>query len=441
MGDPGGAIRFPEVLRNGSLNPETCGPARQSGRGRLVVLVIIGGLMDHGIAATQPGDRAAAERLLTWHQASRDQGRSVISALVGGPEAAAALFEGWLARDGRSCIRLETAEEAEVVSAFLDHVQRRERLGDRAIELAAAILAEDAARLGARFHALGGAELAALLRAMEGRWPAGLEPLGRYLLADQNSESEAHEPAASADLFAAAARLVPRALLPGLLVSAPAGLLERATETLLALAERAPGVPIALSLSRRAFDRDVARPPSLRWRSALREGRVTLPLDPGDRAELDPGDRAEKGGSGGAAGVEALRSRAAALLADARRGKECTEEARSAAERLLFCRLEAEAETAGLFEQNGTLEVRFGPAPAEIDLLCRRHALALEVDGYHHFRDPERFRRDRRKDVLMQKQGFFVLRCLADDVVERLEEVVASVLDALRFCRAREPRR
>ena len=52
------------------------------------------------------------------------------------------------------------------------------------------------------------------------------------------------------------------------------------------------------------------------------------------------------------------------------------------------------------------------------------------------FTDPEAFRRDRRKDLELQKQGYLVVRVLAEDVVERLEEVMDTILAAVAFRRA-----
>ena len=62
------------------------------------------------------------------------------------------------------------------------------------------------------------------------------------------------------------------------------------------------------------------------------------------------------------------------------------DDARSAAERFLFERLESVAETAGLFELNATLDFYFGSNRwIEVDLAARSLKLAIEVDGYHHF--------------------------------------------------------
>ena len=62
--------------------------------------------------------------------------------------------------------------------------------------------------------------------------------------------------------------------------------------------------------------------------------------------------------------------------------------------------------------------------------------LVVELDGYHHFQDPEAFRRDRRKDLELQKRGYLVVRILAADVVKRLEDLMDTILKAVAFRRA-----
>jgi hypothetical protein len=111
------------------------------------------------------------------------------------------------------------------------------------------------------------------------------------------------------------------------------------------------------------------------------------------------------------------------------------DQARSAAERFLHELLESHPATAGLFEVNGTLDFRFGPRPAEVDLLARGLNLAVELDGGHwHLEDLDAYRRDRRKDWELQRRGYLVLRFLAEDVVCRLEEILDTILEAVR-CR------
>ena len=66
--------------------------------------------------------------------------------------------------------------------------------------------------------------------------------------------------------------------------------------------------------------------------------------------------------------------------------------------------------------------------------------LGIEIDGHWHFQDAEHYRRDRRKDWLLQRHGCVVLRFLATDVLERLEEILATVLEAVAWRRAERAR-
>lgn len=108
-------------------------------------------------------------------------------------------------------------------------------------------------------------------------------------------------------------------------------------------------------------------------------------------------------------------------------------DARSAAEAALYEALEATPATAGRFQLNESLAVRFGPTAAEIDLLSRADRIAIEIDGVHHFADPDCYRRDRRKDLMLQTQGFVVVRLLAEDVMRDVRSAVNAVCQALAY--------
>jgi hypothetical protein len=54
--------------------------------------------------------------------------------------------------------------------------------------------------------------------------------------------------------------------------------------------------------------------------------------------------------------------------------------------------------------------------------------VVIELDGPHHLHDPEAYRRDRRKDLMLQEQGYFVVRFLAEDVGKYLDHVLDTVL-------------
>ena len=64
---------------------------------------------------------------------------------------------------------------------------------------------------------------------------------------------------------------------------------------------------------------------------------------------------------------------------------------------------------------------------------CTDSRLVIELDGGQHLGDPVADRRDRRKDQLLQENGYFVLRFLAEDVGKDLD----AVLDAIRRVLAR----
>ena len=87
------------------------------------------------------------------------------------------------------------------------------------------------------------------------------------------------------------------------------------------------------------------------------------------------------------------------------------ERARSATEAFLYRRLESLPETAGRFSLNVELPIPFdGWGHMEVDLLCPNARIAVELDGSQHLASVEAYRRDRRKDVLLQENGYFVLR-------------------------------
>ncbi|MGO8750765.1 MAG: TOTE conflict system archaeo-eukaryotic primase domain-containing protein [Thermoguttaceae bacterium] len=111
---------------------------------------------------------------------------------------------------------------------------------------------------------------------------------------------------------------------------------------------------------------------------------------------------------------------------------EGVERARSATEAFLYRRLETLPETAGQFRLNVKLPIPFdGRGQMEVDLLCADARIAVELDGGQHLANAEAYRRDRRKDVLLQENGYFVLRFLAEDVGKHLDTVLDAILRTL----------
>jgi len=106
--------------------------------------------------------------------------------------------------------------------------------------------------------------------------------------------------------------------------------------------------------------------------------------------------------------------------------------ARSATEAFLYRRLESLPATAGKFRLNVELPIPFdGCGRMEVDLLCADAGVAVELDGPQHFDNVEAYRRDRRKDVLLQENGYRILRFLAEDISKRLDDVLDAILRAL----------
>ncbi|MDP1574652.1 MAG: DEAD/DEAH box helicase family protein [Coxiellaceae bacterium] len=106
--------------------------------------------------------------------------------------------------------------------------------------------------------------------------------------------------------------------------------------------------------------------------------------------------------------------------------------ARSASEAFLYRRLESLPETRGRFQLNVALPIPFGGSGhMEIDLLCMDAHVAIEIDGEQHFSDMNAYRSDRRKDVLLQENGYMVLRFLAEDIGMRLNDILDCILRAL----------
>jgi hypothetical protein len=210
-----------------------------------------------------------------------------------------------------------------------------------------------------------------------------------------------------------------------------------------------PALAAAVAVDSAIADSVLTAGPQTHALAVLREG--VVPVDSLDEKTL--ADRLRAAGVTGEA-TSAVRRLAedgaseelvAALVEAARLGgkadsPEEEDDARSAAERFLFERLETLAATAGLFALNQSLDFHHGPALAEVDLLARSLRLVIELDGsYYHLGNPVAYRRDRRKDWELQRRDYFVLRFLSEDVVPQLEEVLDTILSAVELRRASQP--
>jgi superfamily II DNA or RNA helicase len=115
--------------------------------------------------------------------------------------------------------------------------------------------------------------------------------------------------------------------------------------------------------------------------------------------------------------------------------------ARSASEAFLYRRLETLPETRGRFQLNADLPIPFdGFGRMEIDLLFADSRVVVEIDGAQHLADPVAYRRDRRKDQLLQENGYLVLRYLAEDLAKELDSVLDGIMRSLSSRRKPAPR-
>jgi len=198
------------------------------------------------------------------------------------------------------------------------------------------------------------------------------------------------------------------------------GDVDLAIRNALTLTETAPSMPLAVATTSEAW-RAWSVGPGREHAKAMVRPFVVEP----QRPSQPPAD---------ASAVRALVDRAKQT-----EKREDDDDARSAAERLLFEALERAPRSCGLFALNRQLDVKFGNREIEIDLACVSRRLAIEVDGHFHFRDFDCYRRDRRKDVVLQRERYFVMRFLAEDIASRLDEIVSEVHSALTFLEESKP--
>jgi len=105
---------------------------------------------------------------------------------------------------------------------------------------------------------------------------------------------------------------------------------------------------------------------------------------------------------------------------------------RSASEAFLLRRLRDTPGTRGRFRANANLPIPFdNHGNMEVDFLDADARIVIELDGPQHLSDSDAYRRDRRKDALLQQNGYLVLRFLAEDLGMRLDDVLDEILRAI----------
>jgi Protein of unknown function (DUF559) len=418
----------------------------------------------------KPSTTAALDR----HALLRERGLPTLSVLVGSRVPTASAWRRWAAGHGQALQTHQSAEPRTVVRACVAELARGHDLQRRSVEL----LAEQCGRNPSDLQAeLAGKTLHGLDQLLRTLPPdhrntgAGTiaRRLCRAIVEDDRTPPEDLAAALDAELeghrrphwrvLTAIDGLLAPGLRPALLFAPPADIspvqwLSAESRRLAELAESVPTWHIAIAIGETDFEAYRHGAPETRVKALLTGGVVHV-LTPDaaaiagrlrdsgvDPAALDGPVRRLAAERVPAEVVDAFATAAfqhasVACTTEAGTAREPAREdaARSAAERFLFEMLDALPATAGRFTLNAKLGFPFGGRAAEIDLCAGSMRLAVEVDGYHHFTDPNAYRRDRRKDWELQRHGYVVLRVLAADVVERMEDVLDRILAAVDHCR------
>jgi very-short-patch-repair endonuclease len=415
-----------------------------------------------------------AAEALHRHERRRGLGLPTVSVIAGLPGVALWLARSWSEARGRSVVRVTDPDADAALASWGARLAAEQDLPARAVAWLARRLGRPEPDLGPRLRRMTPFEREVYLdNVLTDAASTGLDLIARRLLARPPTDPLPAPGALVEELVDALGAVgLPRprlatALLelvlpdaaPILMIQssvrggADASILEVSAELAAALVEAEPGLTVLLAVGAEELVEFLGRPPDSRTKALLRESIIHVPVVDGTTfaRRLDaarPGLAAELAGpltrlaADGATEELAASFVAAARALDEASGQPAKDDgARSAAERFLYERLESLPETAGQFRLNARPGFRFGPSrPMEVDLLAEALRLAVEVDGYYHFRDADAYRRDRRKDLEFQRRGFLVVRVLAEDVVRRLEEILETILDAVAHQARSSPR-
>lgn len=373
---------------------------------------------------------------LDSHQARRSAGTPTVTTLVGPPGPAVQTWRAWAGRAGRPIILMENRT---LTGLCADLIRSLEDPLAVVAGWAKAAAGLEAGALQGRLGAMTRYDRTVFWRSLAGVVSPEAAACAEHVLRAR-PEPDVNDSVPGEWAFVRGfGELLGRDRFPAVYQLAPAAAeLEAAARWAERFAEEVPFAPVAIVAGSAAYEACVGGAPT-RWAALLREGlvRVETVTAEGVSAALRAGDLpVPPEAVDRLAGDGATRQLVASYVraADALR-THGPDVARSAAEQFLFDRLESLTATAGLFRLNRPLEFRHGPAAAEADLLAGDLRLVVEVDGAYHHLTPDQYRRDRRKDWLLQRHGYLILRFLADDVVSRLADILDTILAAVAFRR------
>jgi hypothetical protein len=388
----------------------------------------------------------------------RRAGVPTISVLAGPIGLGAACWRHWCALNGRTLVSQSSADISRLTAAWTTALaEKRDLTADATAWAAARVgrpLAEFNAALGSKtahdvevlIDAIAPDGATAAVGALCRRllmWRAAGVSIAPERLAGELGRLLAAREGPGMRVVAALAALAPGEVLPAVLLAPqgalgePAGWIDGAARLLTGWAVHVPRVPAAITVERQDLECYLRTARESHATALVREGLVTI----NSLTEDEVRDRLRTPELSGPIRRLAADGASAELVEDFRRAAAAAAEpsagdgARSEAERFLYARLESLAATVGLFVMNAEMDFSFGRGKAELDFVARSLKIAIEVDGWFHFQDPEAYRRDRRKDWELQRRGYLVLRFLAEDIVPRLEDVLDAILTAVAWRR------
>lgn len=353
-------------------------------------------------AGQVPTDFAAA---LDRHAKQRKSSLVTLSFLAGAPHDALTAFATWSAQRGQLTLVTSATRPDEIARELLAQLPWFRCLpAARSRFATAAVRSLDA--LGAAFDAHSGKQRTAWIDEVAGS-SAAVRVAG-WLLSTLRDSRDSIE--------LATAPLQGAALLEALgELSCPISIClhhEAPTETWLRdalpaaslLAFRLPGHAVAVTAPPALATKIRDAPSGTEAISLAKQGYVSLPETRSLR-------------------VAALPARAPGKLAAA------TDAA--ALEQKLWERLNKDPRTRAQFERRVVAPIHERHRQVEVLFAARAQRLLVELDGWHHLRDPLAYRHARLKDLWLLRAGFFPLRFLAEDVDRRLDAVVDEVARGL----------
>lgn len=395
---------------------------------------------------------------LALHQSQRYQSIPTLSVLVGKAITARQVWTQWLRTTDRQTAVCVYSSQLALFEAWLSAVVQHYDLRTLVIQWLATLVGQSADQLTVwlantsdyqselfwqRIFPI--SEEAFVLRSLLGARPS-TQTSGPQAAATASRWLDHEDAPTLLKNFAIVTQLLPPLSVPGLFVLLPEETahteLRAALTTLTQLVEAVPKLPVGLVLTAKQEEWVLNRFTESRAKAMVRSGLIEIPAPKQDdlkqwlyeRGVRDEErqqtllDLAQKHG----ATTESLETAVTLIeLADQPQSEASATLYRSQAEQFLFQYLEINPKTVGRFQVNAQLDIAFGGRPMEVDFLDTQAKIVIELDGHYHFGSLDHYRRDRRKDRLLQQHGFLVLRFLSEDVVRDLEGIFDAVDQSL----------